>query len=238
MSLESQIDDLYRLPLTEFTSERNALAKTLSGDEAGRVKALAKPTLLPWTVNQLYWDARSTYDRLMKSGAALRASQIAALEGRGDALPRAAEAHRRALAEAVRDATRIAARHKAKPGADDLARMLEALSLSPQRPDPPGRLTELVQPAGFEALTGITPAAREAERKPASDKVRALKDNEEKERKKQEEERRRQLQARIKDAEREVERAREAETAAKEAFDEAREARKRAEALLDELRLT
>ena len=31
-ALESKIDDLYRGPLSEFVSARNALAKTLSGD--------------------------------------------------------------------------------------------------------------------------------------------------------------------------------------------------------------
>jgi hypothetical protein len=37
--------------------------------------------------------------------------------------------------------------------------MLEALSLAEQPPEPPGRLTELLQPSGFEALAGIAPAA-------------------------------------------------------------------------------
>jgi hypothetical protein len=44
------------------------------------VKALKKPTLVPWAVNQVYWHARPVYDRLAKSGAALRSAQIAALE--------------------------------------------------------------------------------------------------------------------------------------------------------------
>ena len=55
-------------PLADFTSSRNALAKSLSGDEAKRVKALAKPTLVPWAVNQVYWRARSVYERLLKAG--------------------------------------------------------------------------------------------------------------------------------------------------------------------------
>ena len=38
--------------------------------------------------------------------------------------------------------------------------MLEALSLSADPPAPPGRFTELLQPAGFEALVGVTPVAR------------------------------------------------------------------------------
>ena len=81
-ALDAKIDDLYRLPLGEFTGARNALAKSLSKDDAKLVKALEKPTVVPWAVNQVYWRARSTYDRLMKSGEKLRAAQIAALEGR------------------------------------------------------------------------------------------------------------------------------------------------------------
>ena len=81
-ALDAKIDDLYRQPLGEFTGARNALAKTLTGDEAKRVKALAKPTVVPWAVNQVYWRARAAYDRLMKSGERLRKAQIAALEGR------------------------------------------------------------------------------------------------------------------------------------------------------------
>ena len=36
-ALDAKIDDLYQLPLGEFTGARNALAKSLSGDEAKRV---------------------------------------------------------------------------------------------------------------------------------------------------------------------------------------------------------
>jgi hypothetical protein len=157
LSLNESIDELYRLPLGEFTAARNALAKTLAGDEAKRVKTLAKPTVGPWAVNQLYWRARPLFDKLMKHGDALRSAQIAALKGRSADLPRASEQHRKALAESVRQATDLAEAQGTHPGADDLARMLEALSLSPALPEHPGRFTELVQPAGFEALAGVTP---------------------------------------------------------------------------------
>ena len=74
---------LYQLPLSEFTAARNALAKTLKGAEAKRIKQLPKPTVVPWTVNQLFWHARKSYDRVIASGQALRDAQIAALKGRG-----------------------------------------------------------------------------------------------------------------------------------------------------------
>ena len=71
-TLDARIDELYALPLAEFTAARNALAKTVKGDDATRVKRLEKPSLVPWAVNQLYWRERRTYDRLIASGEALR----------------------------------------------------------------------------------------------------------------------------------------------------------------------
>jgi hypothetical protein len=155
-ALDDKIDDLYRLPLGEFTAARNALAKSLKGDDAKRVRTLEKPTVVPWAVNQVYWRARSTYDRLMKSGEKLRAAQIAALEGRAADVRAAGEAHRRAIADAVGEAERLAAAAAAKPGADALARTFESLSLTASAPKTPGRLTDALQPAGFEALAGIS----------------------------------------------------------------------------------
>jgi hypothetical protein len=155
-ALDAKIDDLYRLALGEFTVARNALAKSLAGDDAKRVRKLEKPTVVPWAVNQVYWKARSTYDRLMKSGEKLRAAQIAALEGRTADVRTASEAHRRAIGDAVAEAERLSAGSGAKPGTDALARTFESLSLATSAPEAPGRLTDALQPAGFEALAGIT----------------------------------------------------------------------------------
>ena len=163
MSLDQKIDDLYQQPADAFVTARNALAKTLTGDEAKRVRALVKPTVVPWAVNQVYWQARPTYDKLIKSGERLRAAQIASLEGRrGADVREAGDAHRTALADAVKAAERIAAAAGANPPADALVRTFETLSLASEPPEPPGRLTKPLQPSGFEALAGVTPAARPA----------------------------------------------------------------------------
>jgi colicin import membrane protein len=158
-ALDENIDDLYRQPLSAFTGARNALAKSLSGDEAKRVRALVKPAVVPWAVNQVYWRARPTYERVMKSGERLRAAQIDALEGKSADVRGAAAAHRRAIAEAVAEAERQAAAAGSKPAADALMRTFEALSLASEPPDAPGRLTGALQPAGFEALAGVKPQA-------------------------------------------------------------------------------
>jgi hypothetical protein len=254
MTLESKIDDLYRLPLAEFTAARNALAKSLTGAERERVRKLAKPTLVPWAVNQLYWRSRPAYDGLMKSGEALRSAQLAALNGRARSkaggVKEAAESHRAALGEAVRHAVRLAEAERAKPDADDLSRMLESLSLAASQADHPGRLTEVVRPAGFEALSGMSPAAdvpaagrgptppaggsAKAERreKQAAAAVEAA------ERKREEEHaaRKRAAEAEVKAAERALEDAKAAEAAAKEAHEKAERAREAAKARLAEAR--
>jgi hypothetical protein len=171
-AVESTIDDLYKRPLGEFVAERTRLAKTLAGPEAQRVKALKKPTLVPWAVNQVYWHARPVYDRLAKSGAALRSAQVAALSGRPADVRGASEAHRKAIAEAVAEGMRLASRADAHPGAEELARLFESVSLTPDPPESPGRLVRTFAPPGFEALAGITikPAARE---RPAPPPVRS-----------------------------------------------------------------
>ena len=163
-ALDDKIDDLYKLPLDEFTAARNALAKSLGGDDGKRVKALAKPNLVPWAVNQVYWRARGTYDRLLKAGERLRKAQIAALEGRSADVRGATDAHRHAIADAVAEAGRLAGEHGSKPSPDALTRTFEALSIAPEPAEPHGRLTEAMQPAGFEALAGVTPKKSEGRR--------------------------------------------------------------------------
>ncbi len=160
MALDDQIDALYELPLGEFTAARNALAKSLKGDPgAATVKSLTKPSVLAWAVNQLVWKDRSTFDRLIFAGRSLRASQIARLEGRGREADAAATAHRSALAAATTAAQRHAASAGLNAPSESLGRMLEALSLAAELPAKPGRFTDVVQPAGFEALMGLAPAA-------------------------------------------------------------------------------
>jgi hypothetical protein len=154
-ALDAKIDRLYELALDEFTAARNALAKSLTGADAPLVKKLVKPTVVPWAVNQVYWRARPVYDRVIKSGEKLRAAQIAALEGRKADVAATSDAHRRAIADAVREAGRLAAGSKARPDADALSRTFEALSLTPAPQETHGRFTTELQPAGLEALAGI-----------------------------------------------------------------------------------
>lgn len=154
-ALDASIDSLYRLSLGEFTAARNALAKSLAGADAALVKKLVKPTVVPWAVNQVYWRARPVYDRLLKSGENVRKAQKDALEGRAADVAAASDAHRRAIAEAVREAERLM-----KGTGVDSRPLFEALSLTPAPPEPHGRFTQALKPAGLEALAGIRPSAQ------------------------------------------------------------------------------
>jgi hypothetical protein len=172
VSLESRIDDLYKLPADEFVPARTALAKTLKGDEAKTVKALAKPTVVPWTVNQVYWHERDVYAQVLKAGEKLRDAQLTALKGKASDVRGATAAHRQAVSEAVKAATRLASNAGAQPDADALARMFEALSLQRTLSERHGRFTKPLQPQGFEALAGVEikaapPPLRVAEKQPA-----------------------------------------------------------------------
>jgi hypothetical protein len=164
MTLETAIDNLYRAPLADFVGARTALAKTLTGGDAQRVRKLPKPTAVPWAVNQVYWQARPVFDELIKSGERLRHTQIAALEGRSGDLRAATDAHRRAIGDAVRRAEQIASAEGVHPASDALTRTFEALSLARAGDEAPGRLTKPLHPAGFEALAGVNVAPATAEK--------------------------------------------------------------------------
>jgi hypothetical protein len=157
-ALDSQIDQLFQLPLDEFTPARNALAKE-SGDAA--IKKLEKPNVAAWAVNQLYWHERQLFDDVIKTSAQLRTAHQQSLAGK-KADVRAAEvfhgeAMRKAKA-AVRQILEAAGSSTAESVMMPVAETLDALPTT----DPPGRLTRPLRRTGFEALQGITIAARPA----------------------------------------------------------------------------
>jgi len=205
-ALESRIDELYRGSLNEFTDARNALAKTLRGADAQRVRKLAKPTVVPWAVNQVYWRARTVWDRLMKTGKQLRTAQLASLEGRKADVRAAGEAHRQAIADAVQQAQSIGAEEGVRPAPDALMRTFEALSLASQMAEEAGRVTRPIQPAGFEALSGVKLAAPPPPRAPTAAEKKQLA-KEDAERKRVEAERKKH-EAEVRKAEAALERAR------------------------------
>src|ERR1700694_3341991 len=99
--LEDNVDALFRLPLAEFIAARKTLAARLKqvgrGNEADRVKALVKPSISAWAVNQLYWKHREAFDRLIASGEQFHKAQTSRLGGKLADMRTALDARREAL---------------------------------------------------------------------------------------------------------------------------------------------
>jgi hypothetical protein len=165
-SAQDDIDALFQLPLAEFTAARNALAAKLkkAGDpeSAERVKTLTKPSAPAWAVNQLFWKHRIPLDRLLEAGERFRLAQTAQLTGKSADIRGPLEARRAALADLSARAAKILTDAGSAVTPDTMRRVtttLEALSTYAGIPDTPqpGRLTDDVQPPGFEALAALVP---------------------------------------------------------------------------------
>lgn len=213
MDLDKELARLYGLPLDEFTSARNALAGELrkSGDReaADEVKALSKPSISAWTVNQLARRERMQVRSLLTAGERLRKAQEKlvgggkpeelqqALERQRDVVAALAESAGEILGSAGHPATeatlaRIRGTLTAAAGDEEGARLLQE-----------GRLTGDLDPTGFGPL-----ALGAGARPKASRRSKARKDDEAR-------------KTRVDDAKQEVSRlraeVREQERAAKEA---------------------
>ena len=152
--LDSQIDELYKLPLETFTKARNALAKTLPPGDKKTVSSLPKASLAMWVVNQLYWHDAPTYKALVDASEKLRTAHRAALAGRKVDTRKPDELHRTTLEKAFARATAIVQKNGiplTDTVRDAVRRTLAALPTD----ESAGRLTREPPAAGFSLLTGI-----------------------------------------------------------------------------------
>ena len=76
-------------------------------EDAAAVKALPKPLLSVWTVNQLYWRHRKAFEQLIAAGERLRTAQASQLAGNGGEMHAPFDALRAALAELTPRATAL-----------------------------------------------------------------------------------------------------------------------------------
>jgi hypothetical protein len=168
--MADEVDRLYTLPLGEFTAARNALAKELGDAE---LKQLKKPTVPAWAVNQLARRREVDMRRLIRAGEALETAQRAAVAG-GD--QNAFEQARRDEREAVKRLRGAAAEllgadgHPASDAnLEKIARTLHAGASTEEGRSAlrDGRLTEELEPSGFEAFAGLAPAPPRKGGKPA-----------------------------------------------------------------------
>jgi hypothetical protein len=159
--VDTEIDRLYQVPLADFTAERNALAKR-AGEEGADIRALQKPTVPAWAVNQLYWKQRPVYDELMEHAEDLRATHNAALRGQRTDLRGAGRAHEDAV-EAALKATIALLADSGHPLTDATRQAIATTLRALPGDEAPGRLSRQLEPRGFDMLAGG----------PASGRVRA-----------------------------------------------------------------
>ena len=157
MSRDADVDRLYQLPLADFTAARNTLAKK-PGKDAAEIRALAKPPLAAWAVNQLHWRDRKTWDALIDAAENLRRANKAVLSGRSGDVRAAGQVHDEAVQDALKATLAIlSAENHAVTDATKQA-ILNTLRALPGD-EPPGRLSQVLQPGGFEMLAGLSVAA-------------------------------------------------------------------------------
>ncbi|WP_121252513.1 hypothetical protein [Nocardioides ferulae] len=117
-------DELYALPLAEFTPVRDARAKEIKGgdaDLAKRVKALRKPSLAAWVLNLLVRVDAEQVDQVLSVGSALREAQANLA---GDEL-RQLTRQRRQLTAAVTTQARRIAKERGQRVTDAVAEQVE-----------------------------------------------------------------------------------------------------------------
>jgi hypothetical protein len=172
--LNDDVDALFKLPLAEFIDARNTLAKSLKqsgrADDANLVKTLAKPSVSAWTVNQLYWHHRDDFEMLLAAGRRFRKAQTS---GKIADMRDALQARSEALVGLSDLATSLLSEAGHNPSSDMIRRItttLEALSALSDGPTL-GRLSQDVDPPGFESLASFIPAAgsKKPSTTPASD---------------------------------------------------------------------
>src|SRR5918911_2177174 len=163
--LDAELDRLYGLPLGEFTAARNELAKQLRGEgrreEAEHVKALRKPSVAAWLVNRIARERELDVQRLLKASETLRSAQAEAAAGHTEAFADARRDEHQALERLAEAAQEIAAREGSGQAAVAQAtQTLRAAALTDEGREllKRGRLSEELEPPGFEALTGLMPA--------------------------------------------------------------------------------
>ncbi len=155
--LEQEIDRLYARSPDEFTATRNELSKTLrkAGDReaADRVKALKKPPVTAWAVNQVVHHRPEVFAALVEATQQIRTTHQQGPDG----LNTARAAHKEALAAAAQVAEVMLMGAGGRRGPTQMRRVtqtLEALSTDPGEAVP-GRLEEDLEPPGFGALAGL-----------------------------------------------------------------------------------
>jgi hypothetical protein len=160
--VDAAADLLYGVPLDEFTGARNAAAKELRdrgrGADADEVKALAKPTVAAWAVNQLSRRRHADLDEFLDAAAAARDAQLGGSDDPRDAIAR----QRRALESLVAAARDELGGDASETVAARIRQTLEAAAVDDEAAEAvrQGRLVKELEPAGFGTLAAHARPAR------------------------------------------------------------------------------
>jgi hypothetical protein len=157
-----EADDLYALPLEEFTQARNELAKRLKDPS---IKELKKPSVSAWAANQLARKREVDVRRLLRAGERLEQAQRGIVGG-GDqkAFAEAQQEERDAVRRLRSEAVKLL-QESGHPASDaTLERLASTLHAAAATEEGRtalrgGRLTEDLEPLGFGALQGVVPKA-------------------------------------------------------------------------------
>jgi hypothetical protein len=155
---DEAVRELYQAPHPAFVAERKRLAAELkaAGDKPGATQLgkLPRPPISAWAVNQLWWQEREAFDRLLATAARLRDGDLGANAPHREALTALRVRASTILGDAGHAGTEATLRR--------IATTLSAIAASGGfEPDPPGALSADRDPPGFEAagIPGLAASA-------------------------------------------------------------------------------
>jgi hypothetical protein len=180
--LETRVDALFALDPSEFTAARDRDAKELRAagrsDDAATVKALKKPTVAAWALNQVVRAQPDAIDEFLALSADLRREQETALAGDATKFRRLLDRRRELERELVNAAVDLLAESSGNAeqsraeltGTLGAAAVDDAVGETVRR----GRLERVVAaPSGFDLLAGLDlpPAPKRAKPTAAAPKA-------------------------------------------------------------------
>jgi hypothetical protein len=158
--MADEADDLYALPLDEFTRARNELAKRLKDPS---IRELKKPSVSAWAANQLARKREVDVRRLLRAGERLEQAQRGIVGGGGQGAFAEAQQEERDAVRRLRGEAAQILQEAGHPASDaTLERVAGTLHAAAATEDGrtalrSGRLTEDLEPLGFGAFQGLAP---------------------------------------------------------------------------------
>lgn len=151
MDLDEAVTELYAAPLEEFVAVRTRLAQAAGRPAAAEIKALRKPTVTAWLLNQLAREQTDVVATVDDLGRRMRAAQAAADMTALRELRPERDAVLRDCVAAVRDVAEEHGRSLSQAGADEVsATVIAALAdVESQAALASGMLVKTLSYSGF-----------------------------------------------------------------------------------------